>query len=530
MTPPSGIIRIILTTLWLTALFSADTAAQNASATIDVTDRAAFTAATTNPTSIGFNGIAPAGLFKGFNPLLVSGVSFSTPISSTFVNVTSSTYYSPHNYATDFIVDSVNSTTGLPNANNKLVISLPAPTHAIALDYGGLGFFGTGLASITLSNGHVFSNTALPTVGQTAFVGFISTDPITTVTVAATNDSWVLNDLTLATPSAPANCGVILGSTGQTFPNTGGVGSVGVITGSNCNLNAVSNNSWIVLLPGAFVCPPGSPGCALSSLGIGTIRFVVASDSGSARAGSIVIGNQSFAISEQGIPQTCTFGVSPSRVAMNSGGGTAYLAVDSLNTTCQWSAVSTASWVAASPSAGTGNGTITLRTSANNTGVARFATVTVGGQSITVTQASTTGTGASACGAVDVTSQVNVQPSGLTLVPFGGWNEYSQTITVTNISGAPIPLPVYIVLVGEPTYYAFPDNSYLLSGGPITTCFSSPGDYLVLPSPQGVGSGATVMPPGQATGASLIWVKQSAFAPIRSSRSSIRVLSGTPNK
>src|SRR5262249_30520332 len=145
--------------------------------TTDFTDRVGFLAATSGLTltTIEFDGILPSGVrFQNFNPLLVSDVSFSTPTPGIFVNVTAANFYSPHTYPGDFIVDSAN-----PSPNNVLVISLPQPTHALALDYGGLGFTGGGSATLILSNGHVFAQPSLPTVGNTTFVGFVSSDPIT---------------------------------------------------------------------------------------------------------------------------------------------------------------------------------------------------------------------------------------------------------------------------------------------------------------------------------------------------------------
>jgi hypothetical protein len=66
-----------------------------------------------------------------------------------------------------------------------------------------------GSATITLSNGHVFTQARLPTVGNTTFVGFVSSDPITTLTLVTTNDSWVVLDVILgnfAGIPAQTNC------------------------------------------------------------------------------------------------------------------------------------------------------------------------------------------------------------------------------------------------------------------------------------------------------------------------------------
>lgn len=166
--------------------------------TQDFTNEAEFSAATINPQRIDFNGILPAGVsFQGFNPLVVSGVTFSTPLSGVFVNVNTATYYTAFGippYPGDYIVNSVHAGT------NRLVITLLTPTHAISLRYGGLGFYGSGSASITLSNGHVFSLPTLSSAGSLQFAGFISSDLISSLTLTITNDDWVVETVSVAEP------------------------------------------------------------------------------------------------------------------------------------------------------------------------------------------------------------------------------------------------------------------------------------------------------------------------------------------
>ena len=70
--------------------------------------------------------------FPSFNPLVVSGVNFSSPNAA--VNVTRNDNYTPNNYPVDFIVDSSNS-----NTTNSVTIILPQPVTALGIDYGGLG-------------------------------------------------------------------------------------------------------------------------------------------------------------------------------------------------------------------------------------------------------------------------------------------------------------------------------------------------------------------------------------------------------
>ena len=177
--------RLITTALVLSSCVWAD---------VVYTSPAAFAAATVNPTVIGFNGIlAPGQTFAGFNPLLVAGNSFSTPNAATFVNVTAADFYGPgFTYPADFIVNSSNP------GDNELDVTLANPTLALALDYG--GFNGGGLGTITLSDGTVFLNSSLTGLANTAFVGFVSTTPITGFTFVATNDAWVALDVITASP------------------------------------------------------------------------------------------------------------------------------------------------------------------------------------------------------------------------------------------------------------------------------------------------------------------------------------------
>ncbi len=334
-----------------------------------------------------------------------------------------------------------------------------------------------------------------------------------------------LDDIVLTTAAAPG-CSATLTPPGQTFGAGGGPSSFTVNTAVNCNTIATSNDNWIILLPGVFVCPAGQATCPLASSATGTVQFVVVDNSGAARSGSISVGGQNFIVNEQGLVGTaCTYVLSPSRATISASAQSVSTSVLSAPA-CQWSVVSNASWLTvASSASGEGNAQVTLRASANNTGATRVGTVTIGGAPLTVTQPSTAGASGGACGATDVTQQFRIQ-EGLLQPQFGSWNYY-QTISVTNASGSNLPLPIFIVLVGEPTNNGYPNDSFLFGGGSTTKCFSPTGDYILLPSPQGVGSIATTMPPGQTATAPLVWSRQSLLAPIRYS---VKVLSGTPTK
>jgi len=179
----------------------------------------AFGGAATNIASVGFNGILNGASFLSFNPLFVSGLSFSTPLPGTCVDLATASFYPTTPYPADFIVDSANS-----NPANQVVITLPNATRAVGLDFGALGFGGASSGNITLSNGFVLPLSSLTTVGHTQFAGFVSATPITSLTYTVTNDHWVVLDVLLGT----ANVALPNATQGQPYAQIlleqGGVG------------------------------------------------------------------------------------------------------------------------------------------------------------------------------------------------------------------------------------------------------------------------------------------------------------------
>jgi hypothetical protein len=166
--------------------------AWNAPSRADVvyTSQAAFLAATKTDklVNIGFGGIAPNGSFVNFSNNAASpgytdaatGVNFNVPFSppGAPVNVTSKNYYGPNSFPNDFLTPGY-----LPNTTSTdIVITIPKPgTQAIGLTYSS---FESIPFTFTLSDGTTVNETppAAPTFG---FVGFVTSVPITSLTVHA---------------------------------------------------------------------------------------------------------------------------------------------------------------------------------------------------------------------------------------------------------------------------------------------------------------------------------------------------------
>lgn len=83
-------------------------------------------------------------------------------------------------------------------------------------------------------------------------------------------------------------CSFSLSSTNQSFPASGGAGTVSVSTTSGCGWTAASNSSFIALTSGA------------TGTGDGTASFSVAANAGAARTGTLTIAGQTFTVNQSG--------------------------------------------------------------------------------------------------------------------------------------------------------------------------------------------------------------------------------------
>lgn len=140
--------------------------------------------------------------------------------------------------------------------------------------------------------------------------------------------------------------------------------------------------------------------------GPGTVAYSVASNSTTdARSGSLTIGGQTHAVTQQGRPVTvCAYDLSPSSAAFGKDAATGAFSV-SAPTECAWTAASNASWLVVSPSSqGAGNGTVSYVVARNAEVVDRSATITVADKTFTVRQAGDIGACQYSVAPVDLSS------------------------------------------------------------------------------------------------------------------------------
>jgi hypothetical protein len=152
----------------------------------------------------------------------------------------------------------------------------------------------------------------------------------------------------------------------------GGPLSVAVTSTAGCTWNATSNVPWLRVSGGA------------SGNGSGTVQMTVDAHTGGARSGTATIAGRTFTVNQGA---GCSFAINPTGQNVGAGPGTVVVNVSAADS-CGWTAVSNAGWLTVTAGgAGSGNGAVQVDVQANN-GAGRSGTVTIAGQTLTVTQES----------------------------------------------------------------------------------------------------------------------------------------------
>jgi flagellar basal body rod protein FlgF len=171
-----------------------------------------------------------------------------------------------------------------------------------------------------------------------------------------------------------SGCPATVTPTSVTVPSIGQTSALSVVTGTNCTWTAVSNDGWITVT-------------SATGAGIGQVNYTIAANSNGDRTGTMTVAGKTVTFTQSG--SGCPVTVTPTSVTVPSIGQTSALAVTT-GTSCSWTAVSNVSWITVTSATGSGIGQVNY-TAAKNTGAARTGTLTVGGQTVTFTQAAGTG-------------------------------------------------------------------------------------------------------------------------------------------
>jgi uncharacterized protein (TIGR03437 family) len=218
-------------------------------------------------------------------------------------------------------------------------------------------------------------------------------------------------------------CNYAIAPTSQSFTASGGAGNVNVTVNAGCNWTAVSNVNWLTITSGG------------SGSGNGTVNFSAAAHTTPAsRTGTLTIAGQTFTVTQAGVP--CTYSIAPPSQSFAASGGNGTVAVTAANG-CAWMAASNAPWLSITAgAAGDGNGTVAFTVAANPNQSERTGTLTVAGQTFTVTQAAFVCSYAIAPASQSFTASGGTGNVNVTAASGCAWLATSNAAWVTITSGA----------------------------------------------------------------------------------------------
>jgi Putative binding domain, N-terminal/Viral BACON domain len=209
--------------------------------------------------------------------------------------------------------------------------------------------------------------------GTVAFTVAANTGPARTGMLTIAGRVFTVTQAGVSGPPPP--CAYSISAPSQNLPAPGGMGTVNVSAGVGCTWTASSGAPWITITSGA------------SGTGNGPVAFNVAANTGAARTAMLTIAGQAFIVTQDGVaaPPPCMYSIAPASQNAGANASTGTVTVTA-GAGCAWTATSNAAWLSVTSGAtGTGNGSVGYSVAAN-TGAARAGTITIAGQTFTVTQ------------------------------------------------------------------------------------------------------------------------------------------------
>jgi hypothetical protein len=227
---------------------------------------------------------------------------------------------------------------------------------------------------VSIAAGETFAHEGFYDVPSTAQLG---THTHYSVADDANGNRLDADSFTFTVEQAGTNCTYSISPTSQASFGTEGSGYVNVTAGAGCSWTAesnVSNTSWLTITS----CSNGN--------GNGIVYYSIAANySGSKRMGTMTIAGKTFTVTQDVF--SCTYSINPTSYTFDySSAGTSSVSVTA-PAGCAWTATSNADWITiTSGSSGSGDGIVYYSISANTGASTRMGTITIAGQTFTVTQ------------------------------------------------------------------------------------------------------------------------------------------------
>ena len=267
---------------------------------------------------------------------------------------------------------------------------------------------------ITITSGSSGSGNGTVTYSVSANSG--SSQRTGTITIAGQAHTVVQSGTTSCTYTiSPANL---------SFSSSAGNGTVTVTAAGGCNWTATANDAWITVTSGS------------TGSGNGTVTYSVAANTASAqRVGTITIAGQIHTVIQSGVT-ACSYTISPTSLSYSASGGSGAVNVTTASG-CTWTATSNNSWITiTSGSSGSGNGTVNYTVAANTGTTQLTGTITVAGQTHTVTQSGLNCSYVISTTALSFTSSAGTGTINVTTATGCTWTATSNDSWLTITSGS----------------------------------------------------------------------------------------------
>jgi hypothetical protein len=201
--------------------------------------------------------------------------------------------------------------------------------------------------------------------GTVRYTAGANTGPSRSGTITAAGQTFTVNQ--------ESGCSAVVSPDTIAAPAAGGSQNVSVTTAADCPWTASSDLAWITIpMPAA-------------GTGNGNVQLDIQANSGPARTGAVTVANRLVTVNQD---SGCSVSIAPAGQAVPVGGGPGSITVTA-SAGCPWTAVSNSpEWLTiTSATTGSGSAIVQFTVAANASGTARIGTITIVGQTFTVTQA-----------------------------------------------------------------------------------------------------------------------------------------------
>jgi hypothetical protein len=174
---------------------------------------------------------------------------------------------------------------------------------------------------------------------------------------------------------AASACAYSINPTSQSVGAGAGTGTtIAVSTGGACTWTASSNSAWLTIASGA------------SGSGNGNVTFTFALNAGGARTGTLTVAGQTFTVNQAAAAPVCTYSINPTAITVGENRVQGLIVAVTAPAGCSWNTSENVGWLnITNGSSGNGNGTVTYSVDEHKSGQ-RTGTLTIAGQTFTVTQ------------------------------------------------------------------------------------------------------------------------------------------------